>query len=1043
MKLLFLFLTGTLLHFTANAQPPNPVETDTLAPFVTSTTVSAITASGATLGGNVTGDGGTAVTERGIVYSTTNNIPTVGDTKLIIGSGTGVYSQSISGLSGGTTYYVRAYAINIIGTSYGTVVSFTTDVSIPVLSTSEISAIASSTATVGGNVSSSGGATVTDRGVVYSSVNSSPVLTDTKVQIGTGTGSFSQSISGLTAGTLYYLRAYAINSAGTSYGSVFSFTPDGASVSTSAVSSVTINSALIGGNVTSIGGSAVTERGIVYATGNSVPTLSDTKVVLGNGAGIYSQTLSQLQPATLYSVRAYATNAAATNYGSVQTFTTQTSIVSITRIGAARTNGIVINFSIVFAQGITGLTTSNFSLTTTGVNNAYVTAVRGSGTTWSVTAYTGTGNGTIGLNLANSTGINPGINNTLPFAGEIFTIDRVAPTISQVSIASNNPNAGYAKTGDIISLSLTGNEALNQPTVTLAGRTASVTNTSGNTWTASTTMTALDTEGPVLFSIDVSDIAGNSASTITTTTDNSTVNFDRTAPVANNILVSTSNSSTVSFAVTFSENVTGVDASDFALTVSGLSGTSVSTITGSGASYSVVVNIGTGNGSIRLDLKNSGTGITDKAGNAIGGGYTSGQVFFTKPVLKITDPAPVCGAGTVDLTAAAITASSDPGLSFRYYADATATQVVSNPASVAASGTYYIRGNIASSFTDLLPVNVSINPLPSENIQVSNGNILCGNLATTTLSVNTGNSYVWAKDGVVLNSATTNQILVTGTGGVYSVTITTAAGCSAAAGNKVTVTLLQSPVASFNYDSYCSSVPVHFINNSVTINSGTINYAWSDNAGNSSSLAAPVFTYNQAGNYQVKLKLSSQQCPSLADSISKTIAVEVPTPATRLPFVNLNINDPVVLQARTFGVSYSWSPVTGLSSASVAAPVARMEKETQFTISIVAPSGCLTVDTLLVKVFADKVYVPAAFTPNGDGLNDKLFVNLISMKQLQHFSIYNRYGKKMFETANQAEGWDGTFGGVKQPMDTYVWTAEGTDKYGYYISARGSVTLIR
>jgi gliding motility-associated-like protein len=513
--------------------------------------------------------------------------------------------------------------------------------------------------------------------------------------------------------------------------------------------------------------------------------------------------------------------------------------------------------------------------------------------------------------------------------------------------------------------------------------------------------------------------------------------------VVNNILVLTSTNNSVTFGVTFSENVTGADVSDFTLTVSALTGTSISSISGSGASYFVVVNIGTGNGSIRLDLKNAGTGISDKAANAITTGYTTGQLFYTKPVLKITDPAPVCGSGVVDLSAAEITAGSDPGLSFSYFTDAAATQVVGNPASVAVSGTYYIRGNIASSLTDLLAVNVTINPLPLENIQISNGTVLCGNLASTTLSVSAGNSYLWAKDGVVLNAATSNQVLVSGAGGVYSVTITTAAGCTAAAGNKVTVTLIQPPVAAFGYDSYCSSVPVHFINNSVIANSGTVNYVWSDNTGNSSSLAAPVFTYNQVGNYQVKLKVSSQQCPSFIDSISKPIAVEIPTPAIRLPFVNLNIVDPVVLQARTFGASYTWSPVTGLSSASVVTPVARMEEETQFTITIVAPSGCKTVDTLLVKVFADRVYVPAAFTPNGDGLNDKLFVNLIGMKQLQHFVVYNRYGKKMFETSNLSEGWDGTFSGVKQPLDTYIWTVEGTDKFGYYISKRGAVTLIR
>ncbi len=1043
-RALFIFISASLLYVSANAQqpPPNPVETDTLAPFVTSTTIAGVASSTAILGGNVTGDGGATVSERGIVFSSTNTIPTVGDTKVIIGNGLGVYSQIVSGLSGGTLYYVRAYATNIIGTSYGAVVNFTTNPSAPVITTNEISAIGNTNATVGGNVVSSGGAAITDRGVVYSSVNTAPTISDTKVQIGTGTGNFSQAIVGLTQGTLYYLRAYAINSAGTTYGSIFSFTPAGASVSTTAVSGVLTNTAVLGGNVTSIGSSPVTERGIVFVAGNSVPTLTDTKVVIGNGAGSFSQTVNTLQPATVYSVRAYATNTAATNYGSLQTFTTLTSVSSITRVGAVRTNGIVVNYTVVFAQPVTGLTTTNFSVTTAGLTNAYVTAVTGSGTTWNVTAYTGTGSGTIILNLANSTGINPGVSNSLPFAGDVITIDRIIPLLSSVSILSNNSNNSFAKTGDIVTLGFTASEVINTPVVTMAGRSATVTNTSGNIWTAANTMTGSDSEGPLAFNIAYSDLAGNPGTAVTASTDNSSVTFDRTAPSVSSILVSSSNTTTVTFAVVFSENVTGVDATDFALTLSALSGTTINSVTGSGSTYSVVVNLGTGNGSVRLDLKNTGTGIADAAGNTITAGYTSGQVFFLKPVLKITAPTAICAPGTIDLTTAAVTSGSDAGQIFSYFTDAAATQTLSNPSTVSVSGTYYIRGNIGSALSDILPVAVIVNALPSENILTPNGSVVCGT-TPALLTVTAGNSYVWGKDGAVIPTATTNQLSVTGAGGVYVVTITTAAGCTAPAKNKITITSIQAPVASFTFNTYCTSIPVNFVNNSTIVSSGPVTYAWSDNNANSSTAASALFTYAQVGTYQVKLKVSSVTCPALTDSITKLIAIEKPIAAQRLSTVSLNNNDPVQLQARTFGATYSWAPVTGLSNSSLVNPTVRLENETDYTIRIVAASGCVTVDSLLVKVFTEKVYVPAAFTPNGDGLNDKLFVNLIGMKQLQHFTIFNRYGKKMFETSSISEGWDGTFNGTKQPMDTYVWTVEGLDKYGFYISTRGSVTLIR
>lgn len=102
--------------------PASPV----VATVTTNTSAIPYTQNSATLGGNVTDDGSAAVTDRGIVYSTTNNTPTVADNKVSIGSGTGSFSASVTGLAPGTIYYYRSFAINSVGTSYGSVVSFTT-----------------------------------------------------------------------------------------------------------------------------------------------------------------------------------------------------------------------------------------------------------------------------------------------------------------------------------------------------------------------------------------------------------------------------------------------------------------------------------------------------------------------------------------------------------------------------------------------------------------------------------------------------------------------------------------------------------------------------------------------------------------------------------------------------------------------------------------------------------------------------------------------------------------------------------------------------
>lgn len=177
----------------------------------------------ATVSGSVSSDGGTDIIERGICWSTNSN-PTITDDKLTDGNDIGSYSIVLSELTEGTTYYVRAYATNSEGTAYGEVISFTTkkNVSLPIVKTDNIFSILYTTATIDGNVSSDGGADVTERGICWSTTPN-PTISNNKQSSGSGTGAFSVSLSNLSEGTTYYVRAYATNSEGTAYGEVISF----------------------------------------------------------------------------------------------------------------------------------------------------------------------------------------------------------------------------------------------------------------------------------------------------------------------------------------------------------------------------------------------------------------------------------------------------------------------------------------------------------------------------------------------------------------------------------------------------------------------------------------------------------------------------------------------------------------------------------------------------------------------------------------------------------------------------------------------------
>ncbi|MFZ4707458.1 MAG: FISUMP domain-containing protein [Bacteroidales bacterium] len=288
-------------------------------PIVITAEVTSITQTTATSGGEVVYDGGSGVTARGVCWNITPNPTTTGN-HTTDGTGTGLFISNMTGLSGGTLYYVRAYATNSAGTSYGSELSFTT-ITLPTVTTAAVTSITDVTATSGGNVSSDGGATVTARGVCWS-ISPNPATMESHTTDGTGTGSFVSNIIGLAAGTFYYVRAYTTNSAGTSYGNELTFTTLSLpTVLTTAVTGITQTTATSGGNVTSDGGATITAKGVCWSI-SSNPTIINDHTADGTGTGAFISNLTGLSPMTLYYVRAYATNSLGTNYGDQVSFTT-------------------------------------------------------------------------------------------------------------------------------------------------------------------------------------------------------------------------------------------------------------------------------------------------------------------------------------------------------------------------------------------------------------------------------------------------------------------------------------------------------------------------------------------------------------------------------------------------------------------------------------------------------------------------------------------------------------------------------------------------
>jgi uncharacterized protein (TIGR02145 family) len=308
--------------YSCNKDSNNPP--DITAPILTTEEISNVLQTTAVSGGDIIDDGGTEVSSRGVCWSTVQN-PTIVGAHTSDGGGIGSYISVLSQLSCGTKYYVRAYATNSQGTAYGNELTFSSNQkTIATAVVGYASSITFSSATAVGNIKSDGGSPILERGMCWST-KPWPEISDNKSIDGTGTGTYTSTLTGLSSSALYYYRAYATNAIGTAYSVPNSFTtkasitiPD---IMSEGITGITANSALGGGIILSEGGSAVTTRGICWSTSQN-PNVSDN-----HAEDIYTKNsfrirMNNLTLNTKYYARAYAVNSYGTSYGNQLVFIT-------------------------------------------------------------------------------------------------------------------------------------------------------------------------------------------------------------------------------------------------------------------------------------------------------------------------------------------------------------------------------------------------------------------------------------------------------------------------------------------------------------------------------------------------------------------------------------------------------------------------------------------------------------------------------------------------------------------------------------------------
>ncbi len=201
------------------------------------------------------------------------------------------------------------------------------------------------------------------------------------------------------------------------------------------------------------------------------------------------------------------------------------------------------------------------------------------------------------------------------------------------------------------------------------------------------------------------------------------------------------------------------------------------------------------------------------------------------------------------------------------------------------------------------------------------------------------------------------------------------------------------------------------------------------------------YRVSASGAYYARL-INNEGCS--IDTRIKNITIEHPTAGINYPVEYAVIDLPLDLSARVFGDTILWTPATWLNMRTAYNPIFTGSSDQLYVIQIKTKSGCVTVDTQLVKTIEKvEMYVPTAFTPNSDGLNDLLRPILFGIKELQYFKIFNRAGEQLFETKTAGSGWDGRFKGIPQLSQVVAWIVAGTGVDKKFYIRKGTSTLVR
>lgn len=365
-------------------------------------------------------------------------------------------------------------------------------------------------------------------------------------------------------------------------------------------------------------------------------------------------------------------------------------------------------------------------------------------------------------------------------------------------------------------------------------------------------------------------------------------------------------------------------------------------------------------------------------------------------------------------------------------------------------GTYIINLYVTDSICLLTDTaTITINVLPPIDLSVSNDTLTC-TASTMTFTANsngTATTFHWSSNDQftdMLNTALTDSTLTILPDGTttYYVQVSNGA-CSKI--DSVTVTIVSGDLSIDGPDTLCLGDSGTLTAN-IQVAGLTFDYTWSPMSVLTTTAQDNVVQANPTTTTWIYCEANASNGCTALDSILVSVgSLGGSVFATATPEVVLP-GETAQLSANPSGLNYLWSPTTGLNSATIQNPTATVDETTTYTVTAYNDfcSSSVSVQVKVMSVLCDRtfVYVPNAFSPNGDGENEVLYVrSAIATKIL--FRVFDRWGEMVFETTDMEIGWDGTFRGKLVDPDTYDYYLEADCYGGEKAIIKGNITLMR